>query len=102
LRYDWPGNVRELAHLVERALLLGRDAEVPATMLPSSMRTQPSSGGPTFEGEVLPMRELQRRYAAWALVQLGGNKRRTAEKLDMDHKTLAKLVAEEEESVPRS
>jgi two-component system response regulator HydG len=102
LRYDWPGNVRELAHLVERAVILGREAEVPVNTLPSSMHTQQNSGGPTFEGEVLPMRELQRRYAAWALVQLGGNKRRTAEKLDMDHKTLAKLVAEEEESVPRS
>ncbi len=62
------------------------------------MLNQTSKSGPAFEGAVLPMRELQRRYAAWALIQLGGNKRRTAESLEMDHKTLAKLLAEEEEA----
>jgi len=102
LRYDWPGNVRELLHLVERAVILGRASEVPVSDLPPNLVIQQSAGGPTFEGEVLPMRELQRRYAAWALCQLGGNKRRTAEKLDVDQKTLAKLVAAEEESAPGS
>jgi len=101
LRYDWPGTVRELAHLIERALILGRDPEVPASSLPKAVVAQESTAAPPLEGEVLPMRELQRRYAAWALCQLGGNKRRTAEKLDMDHKTLAKLVAEESEPLPR-
>src|SRR5208282_4513375 len=27
-RYSWPGNVRELENLVERAVLLGRNADV--------------------------------------------------------------------------
>ncbi len=100
LRYDWPGNVRELAHVVERTVVLGRGVEVPANLLPESVLNQASKSGPAFEGAVLPMRELQRRYAAWALVQLGGNKRRTAESLEMDHKTLAKLLTEEEEASP--
>jgi two-component system response regulator HydG len=100
LRYDWPGNVRELLHVVQRAVVLGREAEVPASALPESILKQANKRGPSFAGEVLPMRELQRRYAAWALVQLGGNKRRTAERLELDHKTLAKLLTEEEETNP--
>lgn len=50
------------------------------------------------DGLQLRMRELQHHYAGWAVAQLGGNKRRTAEKLDVDQKTLGRLRAEEEES----
>jgi hypothetical protein len=38
------------------------------------------------------MRELQRRYARWAFDQLGGNKTRTADQLEVDVKTLSKLL----------
>ena len=34
-----------------------------------------------FSGDVISMIELQRRYARWALDQLGGHKTRTAERL---------------------
>ncbi len=44
------------------------------------------------------MRDVQRHYAAWAVAQLGGNKKRTAERLELDQKTLAKLLTEEEEA----
>lgn len=49
--------------------------------------------GPTFGGPVLPMRELQQRYARWAIAELGGNKTRTAERLEIDVKTLGKYLA---------
>ena len=39
------------------------------------------------------MIELQRRYARWALERLGGHKTRTAERLDVDAKTLTRLLA---------
>jgi two-component system response regulator HydG len=44
---------------------------------------------------VLPVREVQRRYAAWAFQQLQGRRGVTAEKLGIDDKTLAKWLAEE-------
>jgi two-component system response regulator HydG len=52
--------------------------------------------GPVFAGAVLPVRELTRRYAAWALQQLGGHRTRTAQRLGIDMKTLAKWLGEAE------
>ena len=92
--HTWPGNVRELEHVIERAVLLGRGALVTTQDLPAS--TLPSSsGGITFVGEVVPFRELQRRYAAWAYERLDGRKVLTAEKLGVDFKTLSRWLANE-------
>ena len=94
LEYPWPGNVRELAHAVERLVLLGRstEAQFADAALPPATATE-DAAGPHFTGAVLPMRELQQRYARWALAELGGNKTRTAERLGIDVKTLAKYLA---------
>jgi two-component system response regulator HydG len=91
--YAWPGNVRELEHVVERAVVLGRANEIGVEDLPSTVHARGARSG-AFEGEVVPMREIQYRYAAWALEQLGGRKMLTAEKLGLDDKTLARLLAE--------
>ena len=94
LDYAWPGNVRELAHAVERAVLLGRQAEVAASELPTSMTTDRTKEmAVSLDEGVLPIREMQRRYAAWALEKLGGHKKRTADALGVDAKTLVKWLA---------
>jgi two-component system response regulator HydG len=96
LEYDWPGNVRELAHVVERTVLLCRTAEVGVGDLPPLAREPARSAAP-FGGAgepVLPVRELQRRYAQWALGRCGGQRGRTAERLGIDPKTLAKWLDE--------
>ncbi len=101
LEYAWPGNVRELAHAVERVVLLGKSAEVHAGDLPPSITSAPAPGLPAAIGGtgtgVLPIREVQRRYAAWALERLGGHKTRTAEALDVDAKTLTKWLASQDD-----
>ncbi len=91
LDHRWPGNVRELEHLVERLVLLGRSSEVQVEELPRTIG-QRSSSGPIFNGEIVPIRELQRRYASWVFETLGGRHRLTAEKLDVDVKTLARWL----------
>src|SRR5262249_16215222 len=68
--HRWPGNVRELEHTIERMVLLGRSAEVSAAELPTSVMSTPPRSGMSFDGEVIPMRELQRRYAQWAYDRL--------------------------------
>jgi two-component system response regulator HydG len=93
LEHAWPGNVRELEHVLERAVLLARSNTVTLADLPASI-TERAPPGPAFEGSVLPMRDLQRRYAAWAFEKLGGRKRHTAEMLGIDFKTLARLLDE--------
>ncbi|MFZ5445172.1 MAG: sigma-54-dependent transcriptional regulator [Myxococcota bacterium] len=93
-RYPWPGNVRELQHVIERAVLLGRGEELSAADLPRPVAASEKTG-PEFGDRVVPMRELQRRYAAWALEQQQGHKRRTCEALDIDLKTLNRLLDED-------
>jgi two-component system response regulator HydG len=94
MRHDWPGNVRELSHVIERLVLLGRRAEVSAEELPATALARTKDSPLSFGNEVMPVRELQRRYALWALERCGGHKGRTAEVLGIDAKTLAKWLSE--------
>ena len=89
--HTWPGNVREVENAIERVVLLGRAAAVSAAELPRDMGTAKAEEL-AFEGPVLTLDELERRYARWAITQLGGRKMLTAEKLDVDRKTLARLL----------
>ena len=88
LDYNWPGNARELSHVVERALVLSRGSEIQTEDLPPALSQQAGSRPPILEGEILPIRTVQRRYAGWALAQCGGHRARAAEKLGVDVKTL--------------
>jgi two-component system response regulator HydG len=101
LDYAWPGNVRQLSHVVERVVLLGTSAEVGVADLPSVVREKAAAPGWPSGQEVVPIRDLQRRYAVWALQRCGGHRGRTAELLQIDPKTLAKwLEAVEEDADP--
>ena len=95
MEHSWPGNLRELSHAVERIVVLGTTPEAGVSELPPSLRAsrEPRLGVPGLMGpDILPIRELQKRYAAWALEQLGGHRGRTAERLGVDAKTLAKWL----------
>jgi two-component system response regulator HydG len=96
LDYRWPGNVRELAHVVERAVLLADGAEIAVAALPPHVIAPPAPEPASFTGDVMPIRELQRRYARWALDELGGHKGRTASELGVDVKTLNRWLAGED------
>jgi len=93
LDHAWPGNVRELEHAVERGVLLAAGAEIDERDL--GLVDPAVDPTPPFSGEVIPMLELQRRYARWALEQLEGHKTRTAERLDVDAKTLNRWLADD-------
>ncbi len=94
LRYPWPGNVRELEHVIERLTLLCPTGVATLNDLPKSMTREPESPAQiNFGDRVIPMRELQRRYVAWALQQLGGAKMATCERLGVDAKTLKRWLS---------
>jgi two-component system response regulator HydG len=93
LEYPWPGNVRELSHAVERLVLLGRSSEAQFADAALPRLAAGSSSSFSFAGPVQPMREVQQRYARWALSECGHNKSRTAERLEIDVKTLSKYLS---------
>lgn len=92
--YDWPGNVRELAHVVERSLVLARGCDLQVDELPPSLLHKDSLRPPLLEGEIVPIRVMQRRYAAWVLAQCDGHRGRAAERLGVDVKTLYNWLSE--------
>jgi two-component system, NtrC family, response regulator HydG len=96
LDHPWPGNVRELEHAIERMVLLGHSPEVLSSELPATVLTRREAPH-VWSGEVVPLREIQRRYVAWALDQLGGRKSDTAEKLGVDIKTLGRWLRDADE-----
>jgi two-component system response regulator HydG len=94
LDYHWPGNVRELENAVSRAVLLGRTPEALPGDLPSAVSAKRSSRAALdFGDEIVSVRELQRRYAAFVLERVGGRKNLACEKLGIDAKTLNKWLA---------
>jgi two-component system response regulator HydG len=94
-RYRWPGNVRQLAHMTEKLVLLGRGDEISATDIADTINAVGAADSLEFRGDVKPMAEIERLYAAWALAQTGGHRGQTAEKLGIDPKTLRKWLEEE-------
>jgi two-component system response regulator HydG len=102
--YGWPGNVRELSHVIERAVLLARGETIEVADLPTAVRSPARADGAegaeaneraTFSA-LMPMRELQRRYAAYVLERMGGSRGKAAERLGIDPKTLWRLLGEAE------
>jgi two-component system response regulator HydG len=99
LDYPWPGNVRELAHLMERLVVLAKDAVIAVKDLPQQITTPVASRALTFSGtEIVSMREVERRYARWAYDSLSQHRARTADKLGIDVKTLSRLLVEPDAS----
>jgi len=90
LEYPWPGNVRELENCMEYAAVLARHHEVRITDLPQKVRDyRVVRVTPENDiGEIIPIDEYERRYVVNVIIQLGGNKKRAAQRLGMDRKTL--------------
>jgi two-component system response regulator HydG len=92
--HSWPGNARELEQCIEGLVLLGRGPEVTSEQLRATFTlTRPPAA--SFHGEILPLREIGRRYARWAFERSGGEQQLTAERLQIDDKTLNKMLTPE-------
>ncbi len=100
--YSWPGNVRELENVVERAIALSQGGRITSNDLPprvwlehSGNATPPLSAddlADLFSG--LPsLDELERRYILHVLDATGSNRKRAAEILGINRKTLYRMAA---------
>ncbi len=85
VRYDWPGNVRELEHAIERAVILARGTAITVRELPAEIARGNSS---LRAGETLDLEENERRLIRLALERFDGNRRRSAEALNISPVTL--------------
>jgi DNA-binding NtrC family response regulator len=85
MRYGWPGNVRELEHAIERAVILARGTTITVRELPAEIARGSSS---LRAGETLDLEENERRLIRLALERFDGNRRRSAEALNISPVTL--------------
>jgi DNA-binding NtrC family response regulator len=115
--WRWPGNVRELVNVLERALVLGSgdvlaaedlprellenggDTTVAATPAPAVSPSGLRPGGPGTptqgsEGEVLTLREAEKRAVRAALAATGGRKGAAALRLGISWPTLNRKIRE--------
>jgi DNA-binding NtrC family response regulator len=97
--YGWPGNVRELENAIERAVAVAKGNVV----LPSDLPVEVYGGTPMAPASIIDDRptlgELEKRYIALVLGECGGNKKKAAEKLGIDRRTLYRALERSGEDV---
>ncbi|HEX6185246.1 MAG TPA: sigma-54 dependent transcriptional regulator [Pyrinomonadaceae bacterium] len=84
--YAWPGNVRELDHVVQRAVLLARGAEVKAADLGLLQAARAEGGERRLEE--MSLEEVERLLIQKALRRFGGNVSQAAEALGLSRSAL--------------
>lgn len=90
--YEWPGNVRQLENVVARALALNVTGVLGPQDFPEPIGDASTPKMAGLAGDMPSLAELSRRYAAQVLQHVGGNKSEAARLLDVDRKTLYKLL----------
>jgi len=99
MSYDWPGNVREIENCVQRALALGSGPQIQVRDLPSNLLYRVGREG--IGGDVLSLKELERKAILQALDAARGDRVRAAKLLGIGKTTIYRKLKEfgiEEES----
>lgn len=94
--YSWPGNVRELENAIERAVIFCPGSTLDLEFLPERIRSKGENGYIIARSSErnLSLREIEREYIFEMLRRTGGNKKKAAEFLGMDRKTLYRKLDE--------
>ena len=98
--YSWPGNVRELENVIERAITLKRDGPITAADLGSLVLDNERADfapAPVVSAGADPTRiqtldELERDHLTRVLTITAGNKKRAAELLGINRRTLYRML----------
>jgi two-component system response regulator AtoC len=105
--YSWPGNVRELENAIERAVAVAKGNVILPSDLPPEVGGGPEPGASADSGGLLgevgdrpTLAELERRYIHLVLGECGGNKKKAAEKLGIDRRTLYRALERGGELTP--
>lgn len=92
IQYSWPGNVRELEHTIERAVILTRNSIILPDDLPKKIIEEIKGIEKISHEELLPLKEMEKRYILRVLQQTKGNKKKAAEILGIDRTTLYRIL----------
>jgi DNA-binding NtrC family response regulator len=105
--YAWPGNVRELENAIERAVAVAKGNVILPSDLPPEVGGGPEPGAGAESGGLLgevgnrpTLAEVERRYIQLVLSEVGGNKKKAAEKLGIDRRTLYRALERGGELTP--
>ena len=79
--YSWPGNVRELQNVIHRTLLLTKEDVIEPDDLPGDLLGERKT-------HALRLEDVERDHILDILKKAGGQRRKAAEILDVDPKTL--------------
>ena len=104
LAYSWPGNVRELENVIQRAITLNRGGRITTNDLPPTVLNyqqvaviespagyaQSDLPGPGSRLQTID--ELERQHVIRALEETGGNRKRAAELLGINRRTLYRMA----------
>ena len=95
--YSWPGNVRELENIIERAVILDTDGIITTEDLPEAIAgggafiNAAGLGGKVFEvfsSLKNALQEPEKVHIMRVLKEVGGNKKKAADKLGVNRTTL--------------
>jgi DNA-binding NtrC family response regulator len=99
--YSWPGNVRELENAIEHAVTLNQTGPITPADLPAKIcgkepdvsSSQAADNLALLFAGLPSVEEVERRYLLHVLEATGGNRKRSAEILGINRKTLYRMAA---------
>ena len=124
MAYHWPGNVRQLENVIRNAIVLNQGEELTLSMLPplpgQGQKAVPSAvtntapaqreaelevagsnpQSPAQPGEIIPLREVEKRAIEAAIEHCEGNVPKAAAMLDVSPSTLYRKLQSWEELTP--
>lgn len=89
IRYDWPGNIRELENVIQRAVIMC-DKMIGMEHLPDALKLKIEFP----DDELVPLREMEKRYIQKVLNATNNNKTKAAKILQIDRKTIRDKLSE--------
>jgi DNA-binding NtrC family response regulator len=94
VRYDWPGNVRELENVIERAVILQDSDMITREDLPPKIQglADDTSSCTVEDSRNITLEQLEQRYLAKVLEEVGWRKKVAADILGIDASTLYRKI----------